>query len=96
MFLDTLIPSSPVTAVAVIIVPILVVVLGGLFRMIAKRADKLDKRFDEITTSVGVIRTDLSKTQSIVSFIRGQLVGTTAQRRSRRIEEENGNGREDE
>jgi hypothetical protein len=77
-------------------IPIFIAGVAAVYRLVAKRSDDLGERFTRIDSSIETLKADLAKTKSTVAFIRGQLVGTESQRRSRRIKEENGdNGMSD-
>ena len=72
-------------------IPVLLAGVGAFYYLIARRADKLEGRFDTLEQKIETVSTDLVKTKTAVAFIRGQLTGTVRQRRER-LEVENENG----
>lgn len=66
MFLDTLVPQSPLVEGAVIAVPILAASVGGVIHVIGRRADRLDKSIADLASEQTSIKID-------VAYIKGQL-----------------------
>ena len=84
--------TSAIALLLVAATSVVVTALGLIYSRLQHSADALSERFDNVDAKLEKVKDDLSKTKSTVAFIRGQLIGTPAQRKARR----NGADQEDE
>lgn len=81
--------SGSTITVLLLAAGVVIGILGFIYSRLQNSADSLGKRFDKVDEDLVKLRDDLSKTKSAVAFIRGQLTGSAAQRKTRR-DAENG------